>query len=112
MMTKSSNTNVHSTFLALAKSFAGDDKVTFGEGKGFGANALKVKGKIFAMISSKNQLVVKLPNARVNQLVKEQLGDYFDPGHGRKMKQWLEFRGASETWFDIVHEARNFVGKP
>jgi len=112
MMTKSSNTNVHSTFLELAKSFAGDDKVTFGEGKGFGANALKVKGKIFAMISSKNQLVVKLPTSRVNQLVKEQRGDYFDPGHGRKMKQWLEYRGASEMWFDIVHEARNFVGKP
>lgn len=104
--------NAHLIFTEIAKSFAGDDKVTLGEGKGFGADALKVKGKIFAMISSKSQLVVKLPNSRVNQLVKEQLGDYFDPGHGRKMKQWLEYRGASETWFDIVHEARNFVGKP
>ena len=100
-----------SFFAEIAKSFAGDDKITFGGGKGFGANSLKVQGKIFAMISSKNVLVLKLPKARVNQMVKDGLGDYFDPGHGRKMKEWLEYRGASETWFDIVHEARNFVGK-
>ena len=111
MNVKLPNTSVHSAFAEIAKSFAGDDKITFGEGKGFGANALKVQGKIFAMISSKNVLVLKLPKARVNQMVQDGLGDYFDPGHGRKMKEWLEYRGASETWFDIVHEARNFVGK-
>ena len=110
-MTKLSNTTIHSVFAEIAKSFASDDQITFGEGKGFGANALKVRGKIFAMISSKNVLVLKLPKARVNQMVQDGLGDYFDPGHGRKMKEWLEYRGASETWFDMVHEARNFVGK-
>ncbi|MDP8998289.1 MAG: hypothetical protein M3O03_14995 [Pseudomonadota bacterium] len=111
MMTKLPDTNVHSAFAEIAKSFAGDDLVTFGEGKGFGANALKVHGKIFAMISSKNVLVLKLPKARVNQMVKDGLGDYFDPGHGRKMKEWLEYRGSAKTWIDLAHEARDFVGR-
>jgi hypothetical protein len=111
MMAKLPDTNVHSAFAKIASAFAGDDKITFGEGKGFGANALKVRGKIFAMISSKDVLVLKLPKARVDQLVKDGLGDYFDPGHGRKMKQWLEYHGANKTWLDMVHEARNFVEK-
>jgi hypothetical protein len=35
----------------------------------FGSSALKVHGKIFAMVSSAGQFVVKLPEARVDQLV-------------------------------------------
>lgn len=111
MIVKLPASNVHSAFAEIARSFAGDGKVTHAEGKGFGANALKVHGKIFAMISSKDVLVLKLPKARVDQMVKDGFGDYFDPGHGRKMKQWLEYHGANKTWLDLVHEARNFVEK-
>src|ERR1700681_3036004 len=57
--------------------------------KGFGSDALQVKGKIFAMLSSQRQFVVKLPRERVDALVAARRGSRFDPGHGRLMKEWF-----------------------
>ena len=51
---------------------------------GFGSNALKAKGRLFAFMS-KGQLVLKLPQARVVSLVEAGAGVHFDPGHGRVM---------------------------
>jgi len=65
--------------------------------KGFGSSALQVGGHIFAMVSSKGGLVLKLPKARVQELEAAGAGDKFDPGHGRLMKEWVvlspEFKG-------------------
>jgi TfoX/Sxy family transcriptional regulator of competence genes len=47
----------------------------------FGSSGLKVGGKVFAM-SVKNELVVKLPRERVDELVAAGAGSRFDPGHG------------------------------
>jgi hypothetical protein len=77
---------------------AKERQVTYG-GKGFGSTALKVKGKIFAMQSSKGEFVAKLPRGRVDELVRLGKGEYFDPGHGRLMKEWL-----------VVRPARSFEG--
>src|SRR5215470_13696046 len=76
--------------------------VTFGsaEKKGFGSSALKVKGKIFAMIDSKGNFVVKLPKKRVDALVSAGKGEHFDPGHGRLMKEWLE-TSPDEEWLPL-----------
>ena len=52
----------------------------------FGSTGLKVSGKVFAMMV-KGDLVVKLPKARVEALISAKLGEYFDPGHGRLMKE-------------------------
>lgn len=110
MAVAASPTKASEAFQRIALSFAHDKDVSFKQGKGFGSNALKVKGKIFAMISSQGMLVVKLPKLRVNQMVKDGSGHYFDPGHGRKMKEWVEYRGADMTRPDLVREARNYVG--
>ncbi|HEY8094949.1 MAG TPA: hypothetical protein VIE65_02505, partial [Methylobacter sp.] len=48
------------SFVLVAHAFALDRRVVCGGGKGFGSGALKVDGKIFAMISSKGQFVMKL----------------------------------------------------
>src|SRR5262249_4415527 len=50
--------------------------------KKFGSSALKLKGKMFAMLV-KGRLVVKLAPDRVSDLVKRGDAEYFDPGHGR-----------------------------
>src|SRR5690242_13865098 len=63
--------------------------VTYG-GKGFDSTGLKVGGKLVATLSSKGKFVVKLPKDPVDDLVKTRKGRYFDPGHGRLMKEWLE----------------------
>lgn len=96
-------------FQAVVDAFAGDREVSREAGKGFGSGTLKVRGKIFAMVSSRGQFVVKLPKARVDTLVAEGLGERFDPGHGRVMKEWLAVTAASASWLDLAMEACRFV---
>jgi hypothetical protein len=76
----------------------------------FGANGLKVNGKLFAMIS-KGSLVVKLPRARAAELVAAGTGTRFDPGHGRLMNEWVTISlERPRLWRELVEEARQFVG--
>jgi hypothetical protein len=70
----------------------------------FGSRALKVDGKIFAMLSH-GRFVVKLSAARVDALVAARHGEYFDPGHGRKMKQWLSITSPTLSWIELATEA-------
>lgn len=77
----------------------------------FGSSALKVHDKIFAMVSSGGQFVVKLPKARVDALVTTGVGERFDANRGRPMKEWLEVRsGSFEEWLQLAREALEFVG--
>jgi hypothetical protein len=81
------------------------------EGKGFGSSALRVRGSIFAMLSSRGDFVVKLPRHRVDELIASGDGDRFDPGHGRLMKEWLALRPSSSLdWVSLATEAMAFVG--
>ena len=65
-------------FVRVAEAFASDRNVSHG-GKGFGSGALKADGKIFAMISSKGEFVVKLEKERVNEMVNAGKGSRFHP---------------------------------
>src|SRR5262249_52696645 len=66
-------------FTTVVRTFAKDRRVRREAGKGFGSGALKVNGKIFAMITSKGYFVVKLPRARVDHFVAAGVGERFDP---------------------------------
>ena len=80
-------------------------------GTGFGASALKVHNKIFAMLSARGEFVVKLPKARVEALVVGGDGVRFDPGHGRVMNEWLVVAPDSKAdWLALAREALAFVG--
>jgi hypothetical protein len=79
-----------------------------GRPKKFGAGALKVKGKMFAMVS-RGQLVVKLARDRASALVTSGEGKYFDPGHGRLMKQWIVIVNDQRSWLELAKEAHDFV---
>jgi hypothetical protein len=83
------------------------------EGTGFGSNpGLRVRGKIFAMLV-RDELVVKLPKGRVDQLVASGAGARFDPGHGRLMKEWASIPVESDAdWAGLVGEALAFVSPP
>jgi hypothetical protein len=52
-------------FASVVNAFVEDKQVTRDEGKGFGSGALKVNGKIFAMMTSQHKFVVKLPKGRI-----------------------------------------------
>ncbi len=75
----------------------------------FGSPGLKVGGKVFVMLV-KGGLVAKLPKARVDELVSSGAGEYFDPGHGRLMKEWIALGPKSEArWVELAVEAKQFV---
>jgi len=74
----------------------------------FGSNGLKTKGKIFAMLAQET-VVVKLPRERVDALVAAGEGEPFDPGHGRRMKEWIALRGDTGSWLSLAREAHAFV---
>lgn len=80
--------------------------------KGFGSTGqLKVDNRIFAMLV-RGSLVVKLPRARVDALVKSGHGTRFDPRrNGRLMKEWLVVApGSPADWLALANEALQFVG--
>ena len=80
------------SFAPVVSAFARDRSVR--RGKMFSSsNVLSVNGKIFAMLV-KGELVVKLPKQRVDELVAARAGTYFEPGHGRLMKQWISISPA------------------
>lgn len=61
-------------------------------------------------MSSRQEFVVKLPRARVDELIAAGEGKRFDPGHGRLMKEWLAVDPASrKLWLALAREAMEFV---
>lgn len=77
--------------------------------RGFGSAALKVHGSIFAMLPG-DQLVVKLPHARVGALIEAGTGRPFDAGKGTPMKEWLTIvDDAERTWRALTEEAYEFI---
>lgn len=80
-------------------------------GTGFGrSEGLRIEKKIYAMLVN-GELVVKLPKARVDELVDADVGTRFEPGTGRVMKEWLSVPpGAARRWKPLVREAKAFVG--
>jgi hypothetical protein len=79
--------------------------------RSFGLSGLKVNNKVFAMVSSRGEFVVKLPRQRVDALVASADGTRFDPGPGRLMKEWLAVSPTSKLdWLSLAKEALAFVG--
>jgi hypothetical protein len=96
-------------FSRVAGAFCDERLVTREEKPGFGSGALKVKGKIFAMIASKGEFVVKLPKARVDELVESGEGERFEPRPGRPMKEWVSVPEGHTSWITLAREAYDFV---
>ena len=94
----------------LVGRFAGIPDITPpGIGAGFGSSAMRMNGRIFAMLV-REQLVVKLPAARVAQLVEGGEGTNFDANKGVPMKQWLALNTSSDQpWIALATEALAFV---
>jgi hypothetical protein len=98
---------VEPAFQPVVAAFAKDPEV--GLGRMFSSNSvLNVNGKIFAMFV-RGSFVAKLPKDRVAAMVSARAGEYFDPGHGRLMKEWVAVRDATAPWVALAREARAFV---
>lgn len=71
--------------------------------------SLKIHRKMFAMWSHE-RFVIKLPKARVTELIESGEGLPYDPGNGKIMKEWViisdEF---SKKWLEFTKEAKIFA---
>jgi hypothetical protein len=98
-------------FESLCDEYAGVSGVTVpAGGSGFGSNAIKINKSIFAMLVN-DRLVVKLPAARVEELIAARDGVPFDAGKGKPMKEWVGLIVDDATARQLVTEAMTFVGR-
>ena len=97
-------------FSDLCAEYSDVTGVSVGDGGGrFGATALKINHKIFAMLVG-GRLVVKLPRARVTELIETGRGQPFDAGKAVPMKEWVGLTGDEAECRALVVEAQAFVG--
>jgi hypothetical protein len=79
-------------------------------GSGFGRSAIRFNGKIFAMFV-RGQLVLKLPEDRVDDLIATGHGRRFDANKGKPMREWLALNASSDlAWLPLAREALSFAG--
>ena len=98
-------------FESLCEEYSGVDAVTVPDGgSGFGSNAIKINKSIFAMLVN-DRIVVKLPAARVAELISSGNGVPFDAGKGKPMKEWVGLTVDDATCRELVAEAKAYVGK-
>jgi hypothetical protein len=97
-------------YAQVVAAFSKKRNVTRETRQGFGSGALKVNGRIFAMMTPRGEFVVKLPRARVDELVRADAGDRFEPGPGRVMKEWIVVRSGKAKWLTLAREAWEFTG--
>jgi hypothetical protein len=97
-------------FRALSDEFADDAAVRLEAGDDqAGSETLRLDGRIFAMLI-REHLVVKLPAARVAELIEARQGKAFDAGEGRPMREWVIVKVADQdSWVNLSREARDFV---
>jgi hypothetical protein len=98
-------------FESLCDEYASVSGVTVpAGGSGFGSNAIKINKSIFAMLVN-DRLVVKLPAARVAELIAARDGVSFDAGKGKPMKEWVGLAVDDASARQLVAEAMAFVGR-
>ena len=81
-------------------------------GRGFGRSAVRLNGKIVAMLV-RGRLVFKLPADRVDELVDAGAGTRFDANKGTPMKEWFSADPVAELDYSaLAHEALDFARRP
>lgn len=105
----SSEAQAAAAYATLVRRFAAQPRVTVPASKRgkFGSNALKIDGKIFAMLV-KGALAVKLPVAEVEAASIAGQGEPLSMGR-RVMKEWLLVNEPSQRWYAVAEQARAFV---
>jgi hypothetical protein len=98
-------------FAALVEEFSGRSGVTppGPDRRRFGSDSLRAGRSIFAMLT-RDELVLKLPRARVAELVASGQGRPFDAGKGTPTKEWVVVADDDlDTWRELAEEAFAFV---
>jgi hypothetical protein len=96
-------------FWRLAETLYADPAVTRSTMMGY--PCLRAGGKFFACVDRRSgNLVVKVPAARVNELIADGLGLPFTP-NGRVFREWVAIPIPDDhEWSALLHEAKAFAG--
>ncbi|MEV8212515.1 hypothetical protein [Leifsonia sp. NPDC077715] len=103
---------IRDRFDDIVTAFVGRPGVTppAGGPRRFGSDALRVDGSVFCMVSSGERFVVKLPAARVQELIDASVGEPFQAGKKTPMRQWLVVTDAAPgLWESLAEEAYAFT---
>jgi hypothetical protein len=93
----------------LIADLVGEPGVTPPQGGGFGRSAVRFNGKIFVMFV-RGQLVLKLPEDRVDEMIAAGHGARFDANKGTPMREWLSLDpGSDQPWLRLAREALDFA---
>ena len=85
--------------------FADDSEVEVLQGRG--AQGIKRDGKLF-VIFIKGDLIAKLPEQRVKEVIDSGDGEPFDPGTGKPMKNRVLIPASkTDYWIKYSEEAKN-----
>jgi len=106
---------VRQRYASLARELTRTRRVAQPVGKkGFGSSGLYVGGKLFAFVSYKDRLIVKLPAGRVEELIAQGEGAHWNPrSSGRALREWFVLRSSSGlAWSGLAREAMEFVASP
>jgi hypothetical protein len=75
----------------------------------FGSEGLRIRGKIFAFVGYRGGLVVKVPEARADEIVTTDVAQRMVMRE-REMREWLVVdRGEHEQWAPLIAEAFAYV---
>lgn len=79
-------------------------------GRMFDSEGLKVHGKFFALLSGE-RVVLKVPAAQAAALVAAGDAVPFEPGPGRRMREWVVLTPPADLslWRRLMHDARDYV---
>ncbi len=78
-------------------------------GGGFGRSAVRFQNKIFVMLV-RGRLVLKLPAARVEDLIAAGDGIRFDANKGTPMREWFSLDPESGLpWLPLAREALDYA---
>lgn len=96
-------------FWDLVEPMLADDGVD--EGTLMGFPCLRVNGDFFGTCDHRTgHLIVKLPKARVDELVASGIGQPFAPA-GKVFKEWVLVPDRDGSrWVELLNQARSFVG--
>jgi hypothetical protein len=99
-------------YMRLAKALLRDPSVIQPtRKKGFGSSGLYTHDKLFAFLSHRNRLILKLPRDRVNGLVARREVTRWQPHrNGRGLREWVALRPPSKiNWLPLARDAMKFV---
>ena len=97
----------HAIFDPIAEEYLERDGVDMG--RMFASEGLRVRGKIFSLLSFTGDLMLKLPAARTTELIDAGDAERVEMG-GRAMREWVFVPIAKpELWRPLVGEAYAYL---